>query len=66
MKQLLNKGITLLAIIGVIVIIGALGNVDYLTTVGKDYNLSVTIKSVVVGILLTVPAIIREAKIYIG
>ena len=66
MKQLLNKGITLLAVIGVIVIIGALGNVDYLTTVGKDYSLITTIKSVVVGILLIVPAIIREVKIYIG
>lgn len=66
MKSLINRGITASAIIGVIVIIGAVGNIDYLTTVGQDCNMFEVIKTTMIGLLLIVPAIIREVKIYIG
>ena len=64
--KICNTLITLSAIIGVIILIGTVGNVDYLTTVGQDSSMSEIIKFTVLGIVLIIPAIIREVKIYHG
>ena len=64
--KICNTLITLSAIIGVIILIGTVGNVDYLTTVGQDSSMSEIIKFTVLGIVLIITAIIREVKIYHG
>lgn len=59
-KKVVDAVITLLAIAGVIVLIGTVGDVDYLTMVGKDCSLPKVIFCTILGISMIIPAIIRE------
>lgn len=56
----LNKLITILAIIGVLLFIGTVGNVDYYVEMHENYPFSVALKQFIIAFLLCVPAIIRE------
>lgn len=55
MKSIINTVITVLAVIGTLLIIGAAGNSDCIA----DYPISSTIKMVIIGMTLIVPAIVR-------
>jgi len=55
MKSIINTMITGSAVIGTLLIIGAAGNSDCIA----DYPISSTIKMVVIGMILIVPAVIR-------
>ena len=55
MKSIINTVITGSAVIGTFLIIGAAGNSDCIA----DYPISSTIKMVVIGMILIVPAVIR-------
>ena len=62
-SKLLNLCITLLAVIGVIICVGAVGTMDYMTELGRDYPLINTIKTTLLGIAFICPAVIREVMI---
>lgn len=58
-RKILNVVVTLLAWLGVFVIIGAVGKVDYVAELGLDYPIYKTLLTVFVGFVMCVPAIIR-------
>ncbi len=53
--------ISAMAIVGFIIILGAVGTSDYMVECGVDYPLAKTTQTMLVGLLLMMPAIIREA-----
>ena len=57
---MVNKVITALAVIGVFVIAGAFGNDDAMMFQHIAYPLTETLKTVFIGALMTVPAIVRS------
>lgn len=59
-KKVVDTVITLLAIAGVIILIGTIGDVDYLTTIGKDCSIRKVVFCTILGISMIIPAIIRE------
>lgn len=63
MKKLINWSLTIIAIVGFFVLIGSVGKMDFMLEKGIDYPLINTIKSSVIGILMILPAIIREVFI---
>lgn len=58
--RIINRIITIMAVIGVIIFIGAVGHSDYMSECHKYYPLSSTVKNMLFGMLLIVPAIIRN------
>ena len=61
MKQrIVNVFVTVLAIVGIFIFLGAIGNMDYSVEVGIEYPLIDTIKMLFAGLAMTVPAVIRE------
>ena len=61
MKQrIVNVFVTVLAIVGIFIFLGAIGNMDYSVEVGIEYPLIDTIKMLFVGLSMTVPAVVRE------
>ena len=56
----LNVCISTMAAVGILCLIGCVGNVDYGVAVGETFSISCAIKPLVVGILLLVPAVVRE------
>lgn len=60
LKNYINMGITISAIIGVIIFIGAVGTSDYMDELGLYYPLIKVVKTFLVGVLMGVPALIRE------
>lgn len=57
--KILDYTITVLAVIGVILIIGAVGSSDYAEEIGQNLSTLAIIKTMIFGLLLTAPAIIR-------
>ena len=58
-RKIFNLFITMLAVAGVVVFVGAVGMCDYTVEVGKHYPLLQTIMLMVVSGILCLPAIIR-------
>lgn len=58
--KILNTLVTMLAVVGVFIAIGAVGTCDYMVETGQYYPLSQTIKTLLFGCSLTIPAIVRE------
>lgn len=58
--KLFNLFITLLAIAGIFVIIGAVGKMDYMVSTYQPYPLINTVKTLLTGMLMCLPAIVRE------
>ena len=56
----MKKITTVLAVVGVFVIAGALGNDDVMVMHHVAYPLSATFKTVAIGVCMTVPAIVRS------
>lgn len=61
-KQICKNIISILAGLGFIILMGAVGTSDYMTEAGIYYPFMNTVRLMVVGILLMVPAIIREVN----
>lgn len=59
-RKIFNLFITMLAVAGVVIFVGAVGMCDYTVEVGKHYPLLQTIMLMVVSGILCLPAIIRE------
>lgn len=57
-----NIIIDCMAFIGFVIIIGAVGTMDYKMTVHEYYPLAYTLVTMLIGILLCTPAIIREVR----
>ena len=60
MKRFINVIVTVSAIVGIVIFIGAVGNMDYMVTIGQDYPLVDTVKMLFAGFVCVIPAIIRE------
>ncbi len=58
--KIFNRIISILALVGIFVIIGAVGNVDYMVAIGKDYPLWKTCVTTLIGVIMLIPAVIRE------
>ena len=58
--KILNYSVTILAVLGVLLFIGTVGNVDYYVEMGQCYPFSVAVKQFIIAILMCMPAIIRE------
>ena len=56
----INTIITISAVIGIIIIIGAIGHCDYLFEMGKEVSLLEFAKTTLVGCIFALPAFIRE------
>ena len=61
--KIFNWLITLLAVFGVIMFVGAVGKMDYMVEVGMDYPIIETIKTIGIGILMVIPAVVREVML---
>ena len=61
-RKIFNGFITILAIIGFFVIIGGVGTMDYMATIGEHYPLIETLKTMMVGFLFVLPAVVREVR----
>lgn len=59
-RKLLNLFITALAVVGVVVFVGAVGTMDYMVEVGKHYSLFNTLRTMFVGGVLCLPAVVRQ------
>lgn len=59
MRKTINTLITLSAVVGFIIVIGALGHVDYLFEIGERVSLSETAITILIGSLFGLPAFIR-------
>ena len=60
--KIFNAFVTMLAVIGFFVFIGAVGNMDYMVEIGQDYPLIDTLRTIILGVLLILPAVVREVK----
>ena len=60
LKKLFNTVITVAAVVGVVLYIGAVGTMDYKTTIGEYYPIRKTLITMGTGFALTVPAIVRR------
>ena len=58
--KIFNYFITMLAIVGVFVIIGSAGTLDYMVSIGKEYPLWKTVLTALAGVIMILPAVIRE------
>ena len=59
-RQIFNYCITALAVLGIFVILGGVGTMDYMVEIGKNYPLSNTIRTIAIGVLMLLPAVVRE------
>lgn len=59
-RKIFNLFITMLAVAGIVIFVGAVGMCDYTVEVGKHYPLLQTIMLMFVSGILCLPAIIRE------
>lgn len=59
-RKFLDGAITILAVVGFFVFIGAVGTMDFMVEQRINYPISNTIRTAVPGLLLMLPAIIRE------
>lgn len=59
-KKTVDRIITVLACVGILLLIGSAGNADYATEVGEHYPLIDSVKLIVAGIIMLLPAILRE------
>lgn len=50
----------LLAVVGAIIYVGAMGNADYMVEIGANYPMWKTVVLSVFGIALMLPAVLRE------
>lgn len=58
--RLVQIVIRLMAIVGVLLFIGAIGNDDYMTEIGVYYPVSSTVIKMCVGIIFTIPEYLIE------
>lgn len=58
-SKMVERICTILAILGVIVIFGAVGQDDYMTEIGQVYPLYLTIAKIMLGTAMIVPEGIR-------
>ena len=59
-RKVLNLAVTISAWVGVFIIIGAVGHVDYMAEIGQEYPIIKTVFTTLLGFVLCVPAIIRS------
>lgn len=60
LTKLLNTCITILAVSGIIICILAVNRMDYEMCIGSSYALMNTVKSLMRGLSLCIPAVIRR------
>lgn len=58
--KIFNIVLTVLAVVGFFIIMGAVGTMDFMVEQKIYYPMSNTIKTAVVGTIMMLPAIIRE------
>lgn len=61
-RKIFNFVITSLAVIGILTIIGSVGTADYMVEIGQDYPMSETMKTMLIGVLMVLPAVVREVN----
>lgn len=60
MRKVFNGMITVLALAGVVTIIGGVGTADYMVELGQEYSTFEMLKMMLLGVLMILPAIVRE------
>lgn len=58
--KIFNIVLTVLAVVGFFIIMGAVGTMDFMVEQKVNYPMVNTIKTVAIGMIMMVPAIIRE------
>ena len=58
--KIFNFIITIMAIISVLIFIGAIGALDYNVEIGQEYSFINTIKLTILSVLFVLPAIVRD------
>ena len=58
--KIFNIVLTVLAVVGFFIIMGAVGTMDFMVEQKVNYPMANTIKTVAIGMIMMVPAIIRE------
>lgn len=58
MRKVLEIVLKVLAIAGILIFIGGVGTMDYMVTVHRHYPLIKTILTLLIGIVLVIPAIL--------
>ena len=57
--KFMNRLITMLAVVGIVILISAVGTCDYMVEIGKDYPLYKTLIQFLIGFACITPAFIR-------
>lgn len=60
MRKVFNGAITVLALAGVVTIVGSVGTADYMVELGQEYSTFEMLKTMLIGALMILPAIVRE------
>ena len=59
MKNVLKYLTYGLAVAGIITVVGAVGTMDYMLSIGEDYPIMETIKTIVFGVIMIIPSYVR-------
>ena len=60
MRKIFNAAITVLAVVGFFIFMGAIGTMDFMVEQKIDYPMIASVRTAVPGLLCMLPAIIRE------
>ena len=58
-RKILSYTTSIMAVAGCFIIIGAIGNIDYHVELHEQYSIMPTIKMLIIGLSLIIPAYIR-------
>ena len=59
-RKIFDGMITIIAVIGFFILVGGVGTMDFMVEQKIDYPMIDTMKTVILGLLMMLPAIIRE------
>lgn len=59
-RKIFDGMITIIAVIGFFILVGGVGTMDFMVEQKIDYPMINTMKTVALGLLMMLPAIIRE------
>lgn len=59
-SKIIHYLISVLAVVGIIVVLGAVGSSDYAVEIGTDLPLWSTVKMLLLGVSFMTPAFLRE------
>lgn len=58
-RKILSYTTSIMAVVGILIIVGSIGNIDYHVELHEQYSIMPTIRMLIIGLSLIIPAYIR-------